>query len=286
MAQKKKWSPSIEQKHSLIEPGHPGLSILRQCELLDLARSSYYHKPAEESELNLQIMRLIDEQYMNEPSWGVPRMTGRLRDTHGFRVNKKRIQRLMRLMDLYGIVPRKKKRTTFGQEEHKIYPYLLRGVKLVAPNQAWSSDITYIPMKRGFMYLVAIMDLYSRYVLSWELSNSLESQFCLDALEHALTLDTPKIFNTDKGCQYTSSAFIERLLEKKIQPSMTGKGRCRDNIHIERLWWSVKYENVYLREYKSVGELYNGLKYYFSQYNEVRPHKTLNYKTPRQVYLV
>ncbi len=281
---KKKWSPSIHEKRALIESEHLKLSIARQCELVGLARSSYYHQPAQESELNLRIMRLIDEQYMKQASWGVPRMTGWLNSKHGLSVNKKRIERLMALIGLRGIVPGRSKFTSARDSKHKIYPYLLKNLTLESANQAWSSDITYIPMHKGFMYLVAIMDLYSRYVLSWELSNSLDTQFCFDALETALAQAKPGIFNSDKGSQYTSSNFVKKLLDEGIKPSMTGTGRCWDNIHIERLWWSVKYEDVYLKDYPTVPELYQGLGCYFSQYNEERPHKALNYKTPKQVY--
>ena len=223
-----------------MEPNHPDLSIVEQCEILQLPRSSYYHEPAQESELNLRIMRLIDEQYMLEPSWGVPRMTAWVSNELKMPINKKRIERLMRLMGLRGIVPRRKKATSIEEPQNQTFPYLLQEGTIDRANQVWSSDITYIPMQRGFMYLVAIMDLHSRYVLSWEVSNSLETQFCLDALEAALSVAIPGIFNSDKGSQYTSRAFIHRLIKEEIKPSMTGKGRCWDNIHIERLWWSVK----------------------------------------------
>ena len=268
----------------MVEPEHPTLSIVEQCELLQLPRSSYYYEPAEESELNLKIMRLIDEQYMKEPSWGVPRMTTWTSKKLKISLNKKRIERLMGLMGLRGIVPRRKKNTSLGVPEHQKFPYLLRELTIDSVNQVWSSDITYIPMQRGFMYLVAIMDLHSRYVLSWELSNSMETRFCLDALEEALLTAKPGIFNSDKGSQYTSRSFVDRLVEEEIRPSMTGTGRCWDNIHIERLWWSVKYENVYLKDYPTGQELYEGLHQYFTQYNTERPHKALDNKTPQEVY--
>ena len=281
---KKKSTLSTPEKRLLIEPNHPTLSIVEQCELLQLPRSSYYHEPAQESELNLKIMRMIDEQYMLEPSWGVPRMTAWVSKELKRPINRKRIERLMRLMGLRGIVPRRKKQTSIGEPENQTFPYLLQNLTIEQANQAWSSDITYIPMQRGFLYLVAIMDLHSRYVLSWELSNSMETRFCLDALEAALLLAKPDIFNSDKGSQYTSRVFIDRLLEEKIRPSMTGTGRCWDNIHIERLWWSVKYENVYLKDYPTGKELYHGLHDYFHRYNEIRPHQALDYKTPKEVY--
>lgn len=230
------------------------------------------------------LMRLIDEQYMKQPGWGIRRMTAWLNNKHRLKVNQKRVARLMRLMGLQGIVPRRKKHTSVGAPERQSFPYLLKGLELVRPNQVWVTDITYIPMARGFMFLVVVMDLYSRYVLSWELSNTLDTQFCLDALNEALRLGTPEIFNSDKGCQYTSKAFVSRLLEEGIRPSMTGTGRCWDNIHMERLWWSVKYEDIYLKEYSDGTELFGGLVCYWSQYNEERPHQALDYKTPRQVY--
>lgn len=267
-----------------IDPEHPTLSIVEQCELLDLPRSTYYFQPATESELNLRVMRLIDEQYMKEPSWGVPRMTSWVSKKMKRPLNKKRIERLMRLMGLRGIVPRRKRVTSLRATEHQSFPYLLSGLEVRTCNQVWVSDITYIPMHRGFMYLVAIMDLFSRYVVSWELSNSMETQFCLDALERALEQAKPGIFNTDKGSQYTSKAFINRLLQDEIQPSMTGKGRCWDNIHAERLWWSVKYENVYLKEYRDGLELFQGLTEFFHRYNTERPHKALQHQTPEEVY--
>lgn len=275
----------MTEKRAMVEPNHSELSVKKQCELLELARSSYYYKPAQESELNLQIMRLIDEHYMSNPSWGVPRMTSWLNHSHNIRVNKKRVERLMKLMGLRGIVPRRKKHTSLRASEHRVFPYLLDSMNITSANQVWGSDITYIPMKKGFMYLVAIMDLYSRYVLSWELSNSLDTSFCLEALEDALRIGKPEIFNSDKGCQYTSSAFIDRLLSESIKPSMTGVGRCWDNILTERLWWSVKYEDIYLKEYEDGPHLYNGIGAYFCLYNEVRPHSALSNKTPKEVYL-
>lgn len=230
-------------------------------------------------------MRLIDEQYMKEPSWGVPRMTAWVSNQLKMALNHKRIRRLMKLMGLQGIVPKRKRVTSMQAQEHRTFPYLLKGLEINAVNQVWVSDITYIPMHRGFMYLVAIMDLFSRYVVSWEVSNSLDTQFCLDALDSALELSVPGIFNSDKGCQYTSKAFVNRLFEHEVRPSMTGKGRCWDNIHSERLWWSVKYENVYLKEYRDGLELFHGLFEYFHQYNTVRPHKALHYRTPEEIYL-
>lgn len=268
----------------LVEPEHPKLSIVRQCELLGLPRTTYYYQPAQESELNLRLMRLLDERYLLEPSWGVGLMTGWLREVHGYQVNEKRIRRLMRLMGLFGIRPRKKRQTSLGSEKGCFYPNLLKNRVVSKVNECWVSDITYVPMSQGFMYLVVVMDLYSRYVLSWELSNSLEVRFCLDALEKALEKASPEVFHSDKGCQYTSHLFLECLKQRTILPSMTGTGRCWDNIHIERLWWSVKYENIYLREYITGVELYAGLEEYFARYNTERVHQALHGKVPAKVY--
>ena len=273
--------PSLEVKRTLIEPGHPDLSIRRQCALLGLNRAAYYYQPATESELNLTLMRLIDEQYLETPFYGYPKMTGHLRQL-GYPVNRKRVARLMRLMAIQALVPRK--RTSKPDAEHTIYPYLLRGVPVTHPNQVWCSDITYVPMQRGFMYLVAVMDWYSRYVLSWELSNTLDTTFCLAALEMALHGGQPEIFNTDQGAQFTSHAFTHRLEEQGVAISMDGRGRAFDNIFIERLWRSVKYEDIYLRAYETVPELEQGLERYFQLYNRQRPHQSLGNQTPAQVY--
>lgn len=257
------------------------MSISRQCELLGLARSSYYYRPAEENAENLELMRLIDEEYTRHPFHGSRRMREHLR-REGWRVNRKRIQRLMRRMGLEAVYPKPK--TSQRNDEHRIYPYLLRGVLIDRPNQVWSTDITYVPMARGFMYLVAIIDWYSRYVLAWEISNTLETTFCLDALERALQGQKPEIFNTDQGCQFTSSDFTGRLEDEKIRISMDGKGRALDNIFVERLWRSVKYEDIYLKEYQDGTQLWKGMQAYFSFYNDRRVHQSLDYRTPFEVY--
>jgi putative transposase len=265
----------------MIEPDEPVLSVRRQCELLDLNRSTYYYVPATESPLNLTLMRLIDEQYMRTPFYGWPRMTVYLQN-QGYTINHKRIQRLMHKMDIQAIYP--KPSLSKANPEHKVYPYLLRELTITHPNQVWSTDITYIPMRNGFMYLVAIIDWYSRYVLAWQLSNTLDSPFCVEVLHQALQRGKPDIFNTDQGVQFTASAFITVLEKAGIRISMDGKGRALDNIFIERLWRSVKYEDIYLKDYVTIPALFLGLDQYFTFYNQERPHQSLDYQTPTEVY--
>ena len=273
---------SSKSKRKLVETGHPDLSIRRQCELLGLNRSGYYYRPAAESALNLKLMRLIDEQYLKMPFYGYRKMTAHLRRS-GYPINTKRVRRLMNLMGIQAIAPRP--RTSISGKEHKIYPYLLRDTKITHPNQVWSADITYVPMQRGFMYLVAVMDWYSRYVLAWEISNTLEGAFCLDALEGALEQHgKPEIFNTDQGVQFTAKAFTGRLEDAEIRVSMDGRGRFVDNIFTERLWRSVKYEKIYLNEYETGFELMADLASYFDLYNHERVHQSLGYQTPAEVY--
>ena len=253
----------------------------RQCELLGLPRSTLYSPAGKETEENLRWMRLIDELYLTAPFFGSRKMAKEL-ERQGHTVNRKRVQRLMRLMGLEAIYPRK--RTTIPGAGHKIYPYLLRGVKIDHVNQVWSTDITYVPMRHGFMYLVAVMDWHSRYVLSWRLSNSLDGDFCLEALDEALSLGHPEVFNTDQGSQFTSSAFTGRLASAGIAISMDGRGRALDNVFVERLWRTVKYENIYLKEYATVDELMKGLTWYIEFYDHGRIHQSLDYKTPWEVY--
>lgn len=255
---------------------------MRQCELLGVSRSGYYYKPATESELNLLLMRLMDEHYTRFPYYGSPRMTAWL-CREGYQVNHKRVERLLRKMGIEGICP--KRNLSKGSDEHKKYPYLLKGLEIDHPDCVWCSDITYIRMKRGFVYLVAVMDWYSRYVLSWEISNTMDTQFCMEALEKALSRSKPKIFNTDQGVQFTSDQFTSRLLNEDIRISMDGKGRAFDNIMIERLWRSVKYDEVYLKDYETVLEALVGIGNYFSTYNNERLHQSLAYCTPAEVYL-
>jgi len=264
-----------------VEPSNPDISILRQCGLLGLPRSSYYYQPKGESPLNLRLMRLLDEQYTKIPFYGSPKMTLWLRE-RGYEINHKRVERLLSLMGLKAIYP--KPNTSKPHPEHKIYPYLLRGVKIDHVDQVWSADITYIRMRAGFLYLTAVIDWFSRYVLSWQLSNTLESSFCVEALEAALKIKQPEIFNTDQGTQFTSEDFTGILKDRDIAISMDGRGRCLDNIFVERLWRTVKYEEVYLHDYQTPGEVFLGLKKYFDFYNTQRYHQALGYKTPYEVY--
>lgn len=265
-----------------MESEHPELSIVRQCELLGLARSTFYCSPAWESEENLRLMRLLDEQYLRTPFYGSRRMALWL-SRQGRPVNRKRVQRLMRVMGIEALYPGRK--TTVRGAGHKIYPYLLRDAAITRVDQVWSADITYVPLRQGFMYLVAVIDWYSRYVLSWRLSNSLETTFCLEALEEALREKQPEIFNTDQGVQFTSIAFTSCLASREVAISMDGRGRALDNVFIERLWRTVKYEDIYLKDYEDVDELYEGLRSYFDFYRHERPHQALGYRTPAEVYL-
>ena len=265
----------------MIDSNHPGISIQRQCELVDLSRSAYYYHPKPESDLNLLLMNLIDEQFTRAPFYGVPRMTAWLR-RQGYGVNRKRIQRLMRFMGLEAIHPRP--RLSRPSKEHTIYPYLLNGVTMERPDQVWGTDITYIRLAHGFIYLMAIMDWYSRFVVAWELSNTLEGAFCLEALNTALAVSQPEIFNSDQGSQFTSLEFTGCLKALGIAISMDGRGRVFDNIFVERLWRTVKYEEVYLNHYSSVREARAGLGEYFKFYNTERIHSSLGYRTPEEVY--
>lgn len=267
----------------MIEPHHPNLSIRRQCELVGLNRASYYLEAAGESLLNLQLMRLIDEQYLRTPFYGYPKMTVILQQ-QGYRVNRKRVARLMQKMGLQAVSPQRQGSTPAAG--HEIYPYLLRNAAITQPYQVWSTDITYVPLRQGFMYLVAVIDWFSRYVLAWQLSNTLEGTFCLEALEMALAQGKPEIFNTDQGSQFTAQAFTARLKAAHIRISMDGRGRALDNIFVERLWRTVKYEDLYLKDYASVPALQQGLQDYFHFYNHVRPHQNLAYRTPAEVHLL
>jgi len=257
------------------------LSVAAQCELLDLARSTYYYEPASESAENLALMRRIDEQYLKTPFFGSRRMATEL-STEASPVNRKRVQRLMRTMGIEALYPRKS--TSAPGVGHRVYPYLLRGLVIDRTNQVWCSDITYVPMERGYMYLVAVMDWYSRYVLSWRLSNTLEAEFCVEALQEALSRGTPEIFNTDQGSQFTSREFTDVVQSNQVAISMDGRGRALDNVFIERLWWSVKYEEVYLKAYGTVADLHEGLGRYFDFYNHHRKHQSLGKRTPYEVF--
>ena len=264
-----------------IDFGNPQLSVRRQCELLGIHRSRMYYEPAPETPDNLLYMRLIDEQYLKTPFWGSRNMTTFLCRS-GHEVNRKRTQRLMRIMGLEGLCPGPS--TSRPAPGHKIYPYLLRHMKVERPNQVWCIDITYIPMPHGYLYLVAVMDWYSRYVLSWRLSNSMDVSFCIEALEAAFEFGQPEIFNSDQGSQFTSGSFTDRLLSREIQISMDGKGRALDNVFIERLWRSVKYEDVYLKAYLTGADCHKGLTEYFTFYCHHRPHQSLDNRTPWDVF--
>ena len=266
---------------ALIEPEHAQLSIRRQCALLGFSRASFYYQPATETVDNLRLMRLIDEQYTACPFYGSRRMTVWL-VAQGAGVNRKRVQRLMRVMGLEAIYP--KPRLSQAGKGHRVFPYLLRGLSIERPNQVWSTDITYVPLATGFMYLAAILDWYSRYVIAWRLSNTLDGSFCLEMLEEALSRGRPEIFNTDQGVQFTAEAFTGRLLSAGVAVSMDGRGRCLDNIFVERLWRTVKYEDIYLRGYEGAAPLWQGLGRYFRFYNEERFHQALDYQTPAAVY--
>jgi len=259
------------------------VSIRRRCELLSLIRSSLYYVKQPENRENLAIMEAIDRKYTEDPCYGIRRMTEHLRQVEGFNVNHKRVRRLMRLMGLATIY--QKPRTSKRNPQHALYPYLLRNLPVNRPNQVWAADITYIPMARGFVYLVAILDWHSRFVLSWRISTSLDTGFCLEALNEALEkYGPPEISNTDQGSQFTSQSWIARLLAAGIKVSMDGKGRYLDNIFVERFWRTLKYEDIYLKRYESVRELKAGLSKYIRYYNENRLHQALGYQTPQQVY--
>lgn len=266
----------------MIDRGDNKPSLSRQCQILNISRSSVYYRPRPVSPEDLQLMRLIDGQYLKNPVWGSRSMRNWLR-RQGYRINRKRVQRLMRLMGIEAIYP--KPRTSRPHPEHKVYPYLLKGIKIDQPNQVWAADITYIPMSRGFMYLVAVMDWHSRKVLSWRISNSLDTDFCLEALSEALTrYGTPQIFNTDQGAQFTSKEFTDTLKTWGVKISMDGRGRVQDNIFIERLWWSLKYHYVYLHEFENGSALRQGLKEWLAFYNQERFHQALDDQTPDEVY--
>ncbi len=273
---------SRAERRALVEREDPALPVSQQCRLLAVSRSSVYRRPAEVSEEDRAIMALIDRQYLARPYYGSRRMAAWLA-TQGHPVNRKRVQRLMRLMGLVAVYQRPN--TSKPAAAHKVYPYLLGGLSIERVNQVWCSDITYIPMAKGFLYLVAIMDWHSRAVLAWRLSNTLGADFCIEALEEALSrYGGPEIFNTDQGSQFTSDDFTGTLKDHGITISMDGKGRCMDNIFVERLWRSLKYEEVYLNAYTSVAEAKAGIGAWLNFYNEERQHQSLGYRTPRQIY--
>jgi putative transposase len=264
-----------------VEPSHPTLSLARQCELLGLARSSWYYQPVAADPLTQELLNRLDEQYTRTPFYGVRRMTAWLQ-REGYGVNVKRVRRLLRLLGVEAIYP--KPRLSTAAPGHRIYPYLLRDVAITHADQVWSSDITYIRLAQGWLYLVAVLDWHSRYVLAWEVSNTLDSAFCVRALEQALARGRPEVFNTDQGSQFTSQEFTGRLQEAAVRISMDGRGRALDNVFVERLWRSVKYEEVYLKGYESVPTAIASLGAYFRFYNEERLHQALGYRPPAAVY--
>jgi len=274
---------SAVKRKTMVEPSHGGLSITRQCRLLSLSRSSYYFKAAGETENNLALTRLIDAQFLETPWYGSRQMARHLR-REGWSVGRKRVRRLMRKMGLQAIY--QAPRTSDPHPEHKIYPYLLKGLSITRPNHVWCADITYIPMRRGFLYLVAIMDWASRKVLAWRLSNTMDADFCVKALEEALArYGKPEIFNTDQGSQFTGFDFIDVLKDAKIKISMDGKGRWMDNVFIERLWRSLKYECVYLNAFETGSEARDGIGRWIGYYNRRRPHSSLGrHRTPDECY--
>jgi len=265
----------------MIEIGHAELSVVRQCELLGISRSGFYYEPVGMNPEDLELMRLLDEQYTRTPFYGVPKMTEWLHSL-GSTAGPKRVRRLLRLMGLEAIYP--KPRLSLGGPEHRKFPYLLRGVPIERVNQVWSTDITYIRLRQGFVYLVAILDWYSRYVLAWGLSNTLDAGFCVEALKAALRRGCPEIFNTDQGVQFTCEDFLAVLEGAGVRISMDGRGRVFDNIFVERLWRSVKYEEVYLHDYETVSDAQTGLGRYFPFYNDERMHASLAYQTPSAVH--
>ncbi len=266
----------------MIEFHNPNISIVQQCRLFKISRTSVYYKPQGERPENLKFMRLMDEQYLKTPTYGSRSMVTFL-EKLGYDTNRKRIQRLMRLMGLEAIYPKKK--TSTPNPAHKIYPYLLRKLCIDHSNQVWAADISYLPMEKGFMYLVAIMDWHSRKVLSWRVSNTMDSDFCVSALKEAIyKYGCPEIFNTDQGSQFTSESFTKVLKDNDIKISMDGRGRFQDNIFIERLWWTLKYHYFYLRTFETGSDLRNGLRNWFRYYNQERFHQSLENWTPDEIY--
>lgn len=273
---------STDERKKMVESNHEALSVNKQLDLVSISSSSFYYVSKGESEENRAILRLLDEQYFKTPFYGVLRLTALLVGL-GYKVNRKRVRRLMQILDWKTIYRQPK--TTIGNKQHKKYPYLLGGLKINRCNQVWATDITYIPMKTGYMYLMAVVDLHSRYVLHWSLSNSMTAEWCAEVLQETLyQYGKPEIFNTDQGSQFTSDVFIKALTDNEIKISMDGKGRALDNIFVERLWRSVKYEHIYLNVYEDGLSLWKGLDGYFRFYNGERPHQSLAYKTPAKCY--
>lgn len=274
---------SYQEKLTLANKGNPDISISRQAELLGISRSSIYYEPIV-SEETIKIMNTIDKIYTEFPYFGHRKIRRNLKTEHGIQIGRKRTLSLMNQMGLYAIYPKKNPNTSKASKFHKKFPYLLKNLSIIRPNQVWGTDITYIKLLHGFIYLTVILDWYSRYVISWKLSETLENIFCIEALQEALEINVPEIHNSDQGVQYTSNDYIAVLEEAKAKISMDGRGRCFDNIFTERLWRSVKQENIYMNDYLSIGEAEIGLTKYFKDYNERRPHQSLNEKVPAEIY--
>lgn len=274
---------SVPDRRALIDRNHPEISINRQCDLLEVSKGALYYQPASIDPYTLSLMDIIDEQHTSTPFYGSRRLTAYL-NAKGHEINRKRVQRLMRLMRIEAVYPKPK--LSRRLENHKIYPYLLRGVNIERPDHVWSTDITYIRVSNGFIYLTAVIDWFSRYVLSWRLSNSLENTFCIEALEEALSISQPQIFNTDQGSQYTAVNFLKPLIDRDISISMDSRGRALDNVFVERLWRTVKYEEVFLKDYRTMkmNEVYRSLKDFIKFYNQERLHQALDYKSPEYIY--
>lgn len=274
---------SLDQRRRKVDHLHSKLSVRRQCDLLCIHPSSLYYKPRGQSQMNLYLMKKIDEQYLNKPFWGVPRMTHWLGE-HGLRVNEKRIARLYKLMDLRAICPGP--HTSKSHPEHKKYPYLLRGLTICRPNQVWATDITCIPMRTGYLYLTAIMDLYSRFIVGWSVSNTMDATWCTQVMGDAIKrYGAPEIVNTDQGSQYTSQDHTQLLKDNNIQISMDGKGRAIDNIFIERFWRTVKYEHLRFENYTTGIELYKSIDTFMNDYNFTRCHQSLDRQKPSDIYM-
>lgn len=272
------------ERKELVDKAHKKLSINKQCNLLSIHRSGFYYEARPLDALNLELTKIIDKEYTLHPFRGVPSMTTYLREDLGYLINKKRIERLYKLMDIQAIIPGP--HTSKSNKEHKKYPYLLRNMRITHINQVWATDITYVPIKGGYMYLIAIIDLYSRFVLNWSISNTMEAEWCAEVLKDTIEqYGKPEIFNTDQGSQFTSDTFIQVLKDNHIQISMDGKGRATDNIFIERLWRTVKYDDIYLHAYENGFELYQGLNKFFKFYNEQRRHSSIGNKRPADLYI-
>lgn len=272
----------VADRYQMIDIQHESLSLARQCKLLDITRSSFYYRRSIESDENLKILRLMDEQYLKTPFYGIRRLTVWLQQL-GYEVNHKRVKRLMDVMGWRTVY--RAPRTSIPAENETVYPYLLKGLEVDHINQVWAMDITYIPMKKGFMYLCGIIDLFSRYVVGWGLSNSMTTEWCRDTVAEALArYGIPEVFNTDHGSQFTSNLFTNLLRDNGVRISMDSVGRAIDNIFVERFWRSIKYENIYLHSYENGLVLYQGLRAYINFYNNQRPHQSLGYKTPSVLY--